>query len=117
MVFGLFEIVFPLMFFIVTGFMVVCFARTISQWHKNNNSPRLTVEARVVSRRAHHSSHMTGGAAPVSTSSTSYYATFAFASGDRLELHLPSHDYAMLAEGDVGDLTFQGTRFLSFVRK
>lgn len=114
MVFGLFEIVFPLMFFIVTGFMVVCFARAISQWHKNNNSPRLTVEARVVSRRAHHSSHMTGGTA---MASTSYYATFAFASGDRLELHLPSHDYAMLAEGDVGDLTFQGTRFLSFVRK
>lgn len=47
---------------------------------------------------------------------TSYYATFQFESGDRLELPLNASDYGMLAEGDQGKLSFQGTRFLSFER-
>ncbi|MBQ4627771.1 MAG: DUF2500 domain-containing protein, partial [Clostridia bacterium] len=48
--------------------------------------------------------------------STTYYATFQFESGDRLELAVPSSEYGMLVEGDKGKLSFQGTRFLSFER-
>ena len=41
--------VFPFLFFIVFGIIlivfVVTFVRGIGEWHKNNNSPRLTVPA------------------------------------------------------------------------
>ena len=48
---------------------------------------------------------------------TIYYATFQFPSGDRLELEIPNSHFGYLVEGDRGDLTFQGTRFLDFQRK
>ena len=63
-----------------------------------------------------HRHHNTGGAAHV-TSSTTYYATFQVESGDRMELRLSGAEYGMLAEGDRGRLTFQGTRYLSFERE
>ena len=50
------------------------------------------------------------------TSSTSYYATFQVESGDRMELLLNGREYGLLAEGDRGWLTFQGTRYLGFER-
>ena len=49
-------------------------------------------------------------------SRTIYYATFEFISGDRLELRVSGEEYGMLAEGDAGVLTFQGTRYLGFER-
>ncbi len=48
--------------------------------------------------------------------STRYYIAFQVESGDRIELSVSGADYGMLAEGDQGRLTFQGTRFLSFDR-
>ena len=39
----LFEVMFSLTFLIVIGMFVVILVRNISQWHKNNNSLRLTV--------------------------------------------------------------------------
>ena len=107
-----------LIFAIVIMAFIVFFIKGISTWHKNNNSPRLTVAATVVSKRqntdVHH--HHNDGAMHTSTSTT-YYATFQFDSGDRLELHIPGREYGMMAEGDVGDLTFQGTRYLGFDRR
>ena len=48
--------------------------------------------------------------------STRYYVTFQVESGDRMELSVSGPEYGMLAEGDRGELTFQGTRYLSFER-
>ena len=48
--------------------------------------------------------------------STTYYATFQVASGDRMEFQVPRREYGFLVEGDRGRLTFQGTRFLGFER-
>ena len=48
---------------------------------------------------------------------STYFATFQVASGDRMELQMPGQEYGLIIEGDFGDLTFQGTRFLSFSRK
>ncbi|HCL03961.1 MAG TPA: hypothetical protein DHW61_16405 [Lachnoclostridium phytofermentans] len=45
-----------------------------------------------------------------------HFVTFQFESGDRLELGVSGQQYGLLGEGDVGKLTFQGTRFLSFER-
>ena len=114
--FGIFPILFSVMFFLVAGFIGYTLFRSIKQEHKNNHSPRLTVEAKVVTKRTsfHRSSgtdrHMGHG-------HTTYYVTFEVASGDRMELQLQGTEYGLLVEGDFGDLTFQGTRYLGFARK
>ena len=106
--FGFFDSVFPVlftvMFVLILGVIIATLVRNVGQWHKNNKSPRLTVQATVVSKRMevtrHHdvNSHM-------SHSSTWYYATFQVESGaqhprPRLRLscrgrpgkpHLPGH--------------------------
>ena len=46
---GGFEIIFSLMFVLISGMFIVSIVRSVSQWHKNNNSPRLTVQATVTS--------------------------------------------------------------------
>lgn len=121
---GGFDILFFLVFFIVIGMFVMVFIRGISEWNRNNQSPRLTVEARIVAKRMNVSHHnhcnagdTTGAHGTHTTSSTSYYATFEVESGDRMELQLSGSDYGMLAEGDTGQLTFQGTRYLGFNRQ
>ena len=111
--FGMFGVMFTLMFILVFGFFIVTIVRGIGQWNKNNNSPRLTVAATVVSKRTnvshHHHDHHTHH-------STSYYVTFQVDSGDRMELHMSGQEYGMLVEGDKGNLSFQGTRYLGFER-
>ena len=51
-----------------------------------------------------------------STSSTTYYVTFEVRGGDRLEFSVDGSEYGQLVEGDRGELTFQGTRYIGFVR-
>ncbi len=95
--------------------MVYIFVKNISTWNKNNNSPRLTVTAKVVSKRIQvfHNQQSDGFS---TVTSTSYYVTFEVKSGDRMELSVTGKEYGMMAEGDVGELSFQGTRFLGFER-
>ena len=114
MIFGLFSAFVTIAVLAVFG--VVLF-RMISEWNHNNHSPRLTVPAVVVAKRGHTTHHHDAGNLSHSHSSTTYYATFQFESGDRLELHVPHSQFGYLVEGDRGELTFQGTRFLVFERK
>ena len=77
----------------------------------------LTVEAMVTSKRQEVSHrHSNQDTMDTYTNFTSYYATFQVESGDRMELGVSGTEYGMLAEGDMGRLTFQGTRYLSFER-
>ena len=116
--FGFFGVIFIVMFVLVIGVFVFTFARIIGQKRQNDRSPRLTVSATVVSKRGevtvHHHDH---DGMHHHTTSTTYYVTFQVQSGDRMELPVPSTEYGLLVEGDEGDLTFQGTRFLSFERR
>ena len=102
---------------VIVVIMVVTIVKGISQWHSNNQSPRLTVDARVVSRHmdvsTHH--HHNGDNVHMSTSTT-YYVVFRVESGDRMEFVVPVGEYGFLVEGDEGKLSFQGTRYLSFER-
>lgn len=111
--FGLFQIAFFLMFFLIVGVFVIFFIKGISQWNKNNHSPRLTVPVTVVSKRTDISS----GAGEHHHTSTDYYVTFQVESGDRMELSVMGSQYGLIVEGDRGMLTFQGTRFLDFQRQ
>lgn len=114
--FMLFEFMFPIIFVMVFGMIIFQFATGIGTWHKNNQSPRLSVSATIVAKRESITGDLSGTHDYHSTSSTSYYVTFQVESGDRMELPVSGSEYGMLAEGDIGKLTFQGTRYLSFER-
>lgn len=115
---GGFEVIFSLVFLLILGLFIVGVVRNISQWNKNNHSPRLTVNANIVAKRADvsHHYHDNGNGAGSTTSSTTYYVTFQVESGDRMELSVGGREYGMLSEGDYGKLSFQGTRYLGFER-
>ena len=98
-------------FVLVVGGVILTVVRGIGTWSKNNDSPRLTVSAQVVSKRT----RVSGGSGDLMTSTT-YYVTFQADSGDRMELPVGGADYGQLVEGDRGKLTFQGTRYLGFER-
>ncbi len=104
------------MFFLVFAVFLVAAIKSLARWNQNNHSPVLTVTAKVVAKRAD-VSHTANQADHMSTSShTFYYCTFEVESGDRMELPLSAAEYSMLVEGDTGNLTFQGTRYLGFER-
>jgi len=118
--FGLISVFGTLIFLVVFGMFIVIAVKGISQWNKNNHSPRLTVPATVVTKRtnvSHHHHNHGGTGMHHSSTSTSYYVTFQVESGDRMELHVTGQEFGMLIEGDRGMLSFQGTRYLGFERK
>ena len=119
----LFSILFPILFLLFIGMFFFALISNLRTWNKNNHSPRLTVPATVVAKRtdvSHSSSANAGdmsGAHGYDTSTfTSYYVTFQVESGDRMEFEVDGSDYGLLVQGDIGKLSFQGTRYLGFER-
>lgn len=119
----IFSIMFTIVFIMIIVSFVVMIIKRVGTWNKNNHSPQLDVSAEVVSKRINVARHnhvnagdVTGGHGYHTTSNTSYYVTFEFASGDRMEFHINGTEYGLLKEGDIGNLCFQGTRYLSFER-
>ena len=110
--FSIMQIMVPVMFVLVFGIIIVAMVRGIGEWNKNNQSPKLPVPATVVAKR----SDVHRGIETMHTF-TSYYVTFQVESGDRIEFLVSGTEYGMLAEGDSGELTFQGTRYLNFRRE
>jgi len=103
--------IFPIIFLAAFAIIFITIFSTLLRQGKenraNNASPRITSQATVVTKRT----QVRGDHAH-----TTYFATFQFESGDRLELLIPHSQFGYLVEGDRGKLTFQGTRFLSFER-
>ena len=117
--FSIMQVIMLLVFVLVLGSIIVTLIRGVGEWNKNNQSPKLSVPAKVVSRRtavSRHHHHQRNGMHHTHTA-TSYYATFQVESGDRIEFLVSGTEYGMLAEGDSGELTFQGTRYLNFRRE
>lgn len=110
--FSLFSIMFTLVPLFVIGVFLYIIISGIARWSRNNASPRLNRPARIVSKRPH-----TWGGSGNSSAHTSYYVTFEFEDGERLELPVRDQEYGMMAEGDYGILTHQGTRFIDFQRE
>lgn len=110
---------FPVFFVMVAGIILYSIIQNIVQWEKNNQFPVLTVEAFLVAKRISVSHHNTVSdiSAPVMMSFSTYYLTFQVESGDRMEFSVKGKEYGLLAEGDKGKLTFQGSRYLQFERE
>ena len=110
--FNFFLLLIPVALVAVAGLFAFKIIQGIAGWLSNNAQPVRTVPALVITKRQHVS-----GGGPDSFASTSYYLTFeTVADGLRQEFHVGSADYSGLAEGDTGDLTYQGTRYQGFVR-
>ena len=92
--------IFPMLIMVIL-IMVISISKNTNI--TSNNSPRLIVEAVVVSKR-------------VGPNNESYYLTFQFESGDRMELRVNGKTYGMLVAGDYGKLTFQGHKYINFDR-
>lgn len=115
--FSIMEVIFPLFFLLVFGIIIFSIIKGIQQWSYNNAQPVLTVPAKVVSKRTDIRRHAHNHENHVShTTSTLYYVTFEVDSGDRMELKLNGKEFGQIADGDFGDLTFQGTRYHQFKR-
>ena len=110
-------IIFTIVFVLILGVFITIFIKGISQWNKNNKSPRLTVPATLIAKRTDISHHHHSGDHHHYHTSASYYATFQVESGDRMEFLLSGQEYGLLMEGDSGKLSFQGTRYLGFQRQ
>ena len=94
-----------LIFIIVISFIAITIFSGLIQWKRNNDQARLSVLAKLVTKRT-----------DTRSENTWYYATFEVESGDRMEFGLSGKEFGTLAEGDVGTLQFQGTRYLGFER-
>ena len=121
--FDYFDILFPVLITLAFGVFGLAVARGIVTWNKNNHCSRITAPAVIVAKRTnvirhnHVNAGDTTGAHGFHTDThPTYYVTFQFESGDRMEFQVYGSEYGMLAEGDEGKLTFRGTRYLSFER-
>ncbi len=108
---------------IFAALLIGAIGRGLFVWVRNSNSPRETANARVITKRMKVSGF--GGRAGarnfsgMSTSSstyTRYFVTFELEDGKRLEFNVKDPEYGVLAEGDRGCLSYQGTRYLGFDR-
>lgn len=101
-IFSIMSMLFPIFFTIIFGIILFTIFKSI----------KLNVDAVVVSKRT-----QVRGGGNNSHTSTRYFVTFQVESGDRIELIVDGTEYGMLAEGDFGELIFQGTRYHGFTRK
>ena len=117
----------PVMTILIAVFAVLlvgAVARGVYVWMRNNRSPQENVNARVVAKRmkvsGHGGSMLTNRVSAMNTfhssTYTNYFVTFELENGSRLELGMKDPEYGMLAEGDQGRLSYQGTRYLGFER-
>ncbi len=116
----LFPILFLIVFALVVGMFISSGVKSARQWRRDSASPRLTVDAVLVGKRdeVHHRRHRDAdGVGHHSHYSSTYYVTFQVDSGDRMEFEVEGREFGLLAEGDRGLLTFQGSRYLGFERK
>lgn len=110
----LFPKLFVVVFALVIGTILVFALRALMTWSNNNRQPVVAAHATVVAKR----SQLRGGSGRAGevSSMTSYFVTFQFESGDRLELPVPVSEFGYMVEGDRGTLSFQGTRYHAFTR-
>ena len=111
----------PLLVLAIFILFAVALVKGAAQWSKNNNSPRLTVACVIVDKRTETTTQQRPVAGDASgalgyhtTTNTTHFVTFQVESGDKIEFTVSGSEYAQLAEGEQGKLTFQGTCYLGF---
>ncbi len=117
----------PLMIILIAVFAVLligAIGRGLYVWMKNNSASQETADARITAKRMKVSGHsgtmMTNRVSAMnmihSSPHAEYFVMFELENGKRLELGVKDPEYGILAEGDRGCLSWQGTRYLGFER-
>ncbi|CUN93856.1 MULTISPECIES: DUF2500 domain-containing protein [Clostridium] len=114
--FNIMSFIFPIFFIVFFAMFIFIIVSNIKEWSNNNKQPIIPVASTIISKRINVSHHHHGETHTTSRSTT-YYTTFQFDNGERLELKVSGKEYGLMAEGDKGILSFQGTRFISFERE
>ena len=107
----LFFVVFAVVVVVIVGAIVAAVIRAARRTLRDQASPQVTAEARVVDKRT----EITGGGE--TPARQTYYVTFQFPEGSRLELGVPAAESGLLVVGDGGTLSWQGSRYLGFARE
>ena len=116
-----------MLFLLLPAFIAVVFACAfltlafravtgLAEWSHNNSLPVEDAPARVVAKRSEVQGRMSHHHHHHGRVHTYYFATFEIRGGDRAEFALSGPEYGLLAEGDEGTLTYQGTRYHGFRR-
>lgn len=116
-----FMFIIPFIMFFITSLLggagfVFILIYVVKQRSKNDNAPRLTLEAKVVDKRTVSHRHHASGA-HLHHRHYYHYVTFELQDGQRTELLVSRIDFDTLAVSDAGKLTLQGTQFIGFERK
>ena len=90
-------------------FIVLCLDNVIT-WYKNNHAPIEVVHAIVCDKKRNMT--LNGLSATLNT----FYASFRLENGEVKEFPIDSVAYYGLEEGQSGELTYQGSRFLRYDR-
>jgi hypothetical protein len=106
----IFMFFFVAIFVLVIGGILFNIGKGVTEWADNNAQPERLDDAEIVSKRT----EVSGGE---KSTSTTYFATFELVGGERKELEVTGRDFGQFAEGDRGQLTHQGTRYLGFARQ
>lgn len=114
--FNIMQFLSPIFFLLIFGAFIFTLIKDVKEWSYNNKQPIVPVIATIISKRTS-VSHRHGNKNHMSTNSTTYYVTFEYTNGQRQEFHVDGTQYGLLAEGDKGILSFQGTRFIDFKRE
>jgi len=107
----IFDAMFVIVPLLIIGTLVFIIVKGLTTWASNNAAEVVHAPARVVSKRL----EVSGGSGDTS-STTSYFVTFEFEDGGRIELRVRGSIHGLLVEGDYGTLNYQGTRFNDFQR-
>ena len=113
--FSLMSSLFPIFFITIFCIIIGMIIYSIVQYAQDKNKPIQTERVKVVAKRTNvnHHHHNHDGHIHHSTSTT-YYVTFEFITGQRMELKVPRNKVGYIVEGDEGLLQFQGRLFVSF---
>lgn len=84
-------------------------------WKENRKMPRLTQNAAIIDKHVQTIKYEIKGK-KIWRDTLSYHITFQLPNEETAELCLPYQIYRFLFKGDIGKLTFQGTKFLAFER-
>lgn len=106
-----FKIFGGLIFILVAGSFIYVIIKGLSTWISNNGADLLQERCKVVDKRT----EVWGGSGD-SSANTNYYITFEFDNRTRKELPVSANHFGVIVIGDLGELTYQGTRFKEFTR-
>ncbi|MBD3922942.1 DUF2500 domain-containing protein [Paenibacillus sp. PR3] len=95
----------------IVGTFIFIISKGLISWTSNNRAEVIKKKCKVVDKRT----EVWGGSGD-SSANTNYHITFEFEDRSRIELQVRGDRFGLYVVGDIGELTYQGTRFVEFVR-